>query len=76
MKKVRHRTHNIFDNEAEIKIKKFWKYRLSVSPIEWPIYQYRPQKKQYRSISASFGWGIHQMNLIDVKKTERVKSNK
>jgi len=22
--------HNIFDNEAENKIKKFWKYRLSV----------------------------------------------
>jgi len=31
--------HNIFDNETENEIYKFWKYPLSVR--EWPIYRYR-----------------------------------
>jgi len=33
LKKVRHRIHNIFDNEAENKVYKFWKYWLLVSTI-------------------------------------------
>jgi len=39
---LRHRIHFIFDNEAEIMIYKFWKYRLSVHA--WPIYWDQLQK--------------------------------